>query len=160
MWIHNPVMLDQVLCYLDIRRNDRIVDCTLGEGGHSFQFLEHLEGGKLLGIEQDDEILSRATKRLQEYTDRFGTPPPEVENLFYAVRIKALAAKAGIESVSTEDDLIIIRRFQGLPFDKEKLSAVLRDGIEVGRTQIRINFKKFFRIWKRVLEELIAKLVT
>jgi 16S rRNA (cytosine1402-N4)-methyltransferase len=71
MWIHNPVMLDQVLCYLDIRRNDRIVDCTLGEGGHSLQFLEHLEGGKLLGIEQDAEILSRATKRLQEYTDRF-----------------------------------------------------------------------------------------
>jgi 16S rRNA (cytosine1402-N4)-methyltransferase len=71
MWIHNPVMLDQVLCYLDIRRDDRIVDCTLGEGGHSLQFLEHLEGGKLLGIEQDGEILSRATKRLQGYTDRF-----------------------------------------------------------------------------------------
>ncbi len=64
-------MLDQVLCYLDINRDDKIVDCTLGEGGHSLQFLEHLEGGKLLGIEQDDEILSRATKRLQEYTDRF-----------------------------------------------------------------------------------------
>ena len=53
MWIHNPVMLEQVLYYLDIKRNDSIVDCTLGEGGHSLRFLEHLEGGRLLGIEQD-----------------------------------------------------------------------------------------------------------
>lgn len=94
------------------------------------------------------------------YTDRFGTPPPEVENLFYAVRIKALAARAGIESITTEEGMIVIRRFRGLPFDKEKLPGVLRDGIEVGRTQIRINFKKFFRTWKRVLEEIVGSLLT
>ncbi|UCD38887.1 MAG: DEAD/DEAH box helicase, partial [Fidelibacterota bacterium] len=53
----------------------------------------------------------------REYVDRFGKPPPEVENLFYAVRIKALAAKAGIESITTEEGQIILRRFKGLPFD-------------------------------------------
>ena len=55
--------------------------------------------------------------------------------------------------------MIVIRRFQGLPFDKGKLSGVLRDGIEVGRTQIRLNFKKFFRTWKGVLEEVVVKLI-
>jgi len=71
MWAHNPVMLEQVLQLLDIKRNDRIVDCTLGEGGHSQRFLEHLDGGKLLGIEQDAEILGRASERLKEYGECF-----------------------------------------------------------------------------------------
>jgi transcription-repair coupling factor (superfamily II helicase) len=92
----------------------------------------------------------------QAYRDRFGAVPPEVDNLFYAVRIKGLAAKAGIESVSTEEGQIILRRFQGLPFDREKLAPVWRDGITVGRTQIKINYKKLGRSWKMVLEEVIG----
>jgi 16S rRNA (cytosine1402-N4)-methyltransferase len=71
MWAHKPVMLEQVLEFLDIKPNDRIVDCTLGEGGHSEHFLEHLEGGKLLGIEQDAEILAHASERLSEYGEWF-----------------------------------------------------------------------------------------
>jgi transcription-repair coupling factor (superfamily II helicase) len=106
----------------------------------------------------DIESAEKIDDITQEYTDRFGIPSPEVENLFYAVRVKALAAKAGIESITTEEGMIVIRRFQGLPFDKERLSGFIRDGIEVGRTQIRLNFKKFFRTWKRVLEEVIVNL--
>ncbi len=105
----------------------------------------------------DVDAADRLDDITQEYHDRFGALPPEVENLFYAVRIKALAARAGIESVSTEEGQIILRRFQGLPFDREKLAPVLRDGIEVGRTQIRINFKKIFRVWKKVLEEVLKE---
>jgi len=88
----------------------------------------------------------------QEYQDRFGAVPLEVENLFYAVRIKNLAAQAGIESVSTEEGQIILRRFQGLPFDKQKLEPILRDEVAVGRTQIRIGYRKLGRKWKGVLE--------
>jgi len=91
----------------------------------------------------------------QAYRDRFGAVPEEVENLFYAVRIKGLAARAGIESVATEEREIILRRFRGLPFDKEKLESVIEDGITVGRTQIKIDYKKLGRAWKRVLEEVI-----
>jgi 16S rRNA (cytosine1402-N4)-methyltransferase len=71
MWAHKPVMLEQVLKFLDIKPNDRVVDCTLGEGGHSKHFLEHLDGGRLLGIEQDAEILAHASERLSEYGEWF-----------------------------------------------------------------------------------------
>ncbi|HJX12088.1 MAG TPA: transcription-repair coupling factor [Dehalococcoidales bacterium] len=96
----------------------------------------------------------------KEYADRFGAPPVEVENLFYAVRIKGLAAKAGIESIITEDGQIILRRFRGLPFDALKIGAGFRDGIEVGRTQIRISHKKLGRGWKGVLEGVVNRLLT
>jgi transcription-repair coupling factor (superfamily II helicase) len=89
------------------------------------------------------------------YLDRFGAIPEEVENLFYVVRIKALAARAGIETVTTEEGNITLRRFEGLPFDAEKLKPVIRDGVTVGRTLIKIDYIKLGRTWKRVLEEVI-----
>ena len=94
---------------------------------------------------------------LKEYADRFGKPPPEVQNLLYAVKIKGLAARAGIESITTEEGYIILRRFSGLPFDAIKLSPLLREEIAVGRTQIRINYKKIGKGWKGVLEGVIKK---
>jgi transcription-repair coupling factor (superfamily II helicase) len=94
----------------------------------------------------------------KEYADRFGSPPPEVENLLYAVKIKGLAAKAGIESINTEEGYIILRRFQGLPFDASEFSSILHDGVEIGRTQIKINYIKIGKDWSELLERLIKVL--
>ncbi len=71
MYVHNPVMLEQALRSLDIRPSDRVVDCTLGEGGHAQHFLQKLTNGMLLGIEQDDEILKRAKERLESFNKKF-----------------------------------------------------------------------------------------
>jgi transcription-repair coupling factor (superfamily II helicase) len=49
----------------------------------------------------------------QELSDRFGKLPVEVSNLLYIVKIKALCLKAGIESISTNDDLVTIRILPG-----------------------------------------------
>lgn len=94
------------------------------------------------------------------YTDRFGNPPPEVMNLLYALRIKGLGAKAGVESISTEDDNIIIRRFQGLPFDVLKFVSLAsyREQIYIGHTQIRINFRKLGKDWRKILEEVLKRI--
>jgi transcription-repair coupling factor (superfamily II helicase) len=114
-----------------------------------------LELYRTLGNIESAEKLDDITK---EFTDRFGTPPPEVQNLLYALRVKALGAKAGIESVSTDEGQIIIRRFGEVAFDAQKLSRLMRDGIAVGRTQIRINYKKIGLGWKGVVEHLLKAL--
>jgi 16S rRNA (cytosine1402-N4)-methyltransferase len=64
-------MLRQVLACLAIEERDIVVDCTLGEGGHTSHFLRHLKEGLLVGIEQDGEILQRAQNRLKGYNGRF-----------------------------------------------------------------------------------------
>jgi transcription-repair coupling factor (superfamily II helicase) len=97
---------------------------------------------------------------LKEYTDRFGRPPAEMDNLFYALRIKALGAKAGIESISTEEGHIVLRRFQGMPFNAERFMQSLTDGVIVGRTQIRIDYKKLKGGWRGVLERVVRGLLT
>ena len=108
----------------------------------------------------DIESAEKVDDILKEYTDRFGSPPPEVHNLLYALKIKALAARAGIESITTEEGNIVLRRFQGLPFDAQKFLQALTDGVIVGRTQIRIDYKKLKREWRGVLERVVRGLLT
>jgi len=108
--------------------------------------------GDIDSVEKLDDIL-------KEYTDRFGKPPLEVHNLLYAVRIKALAAKAHIESITTEEGYIILRRFQGAPFNAQRFVQSLTDGVTVGRTQIRIDYKKLGKGWQNTLEGVIRGLI-
>ncbi len=94
----------------------------------------------------------------QEFSDRFGALPPEVKNLLYAVKIKTLAAKAGIETISTEQGQIILRLFDGMQFDKLKLEPLLKDGIKVGTTQLRLNPKRLGGEWQEVLKEVVGNI--
>ena len=48
-----------------------------------------------------------------ELEDRFGSPPPEVENLLYQLRVKILAAEAGITGIATEAGQILIQFSSG-----------------------------------------------
>ena len=94
----------------------------------------------------------------QEFSDRFGTPPPEVENLLYAVRMKILAARAGIESISTEYGEIVLSLFEGMRFDRQKLEPLLREGIRAGAYQLRLNLRRLGNQWQYVLEEVLGNI--
>jgi len=45
-----------------------------------------------------------------------------------------------------------------MQFDKEKLEPVLKDGIKVGTTQLRLNPKRLGADWQQVLEEVLNKI--
>jgi len=92
----------------------------------------------------------------QELTDRFGPPPLEVNNLLYIVRVKALGARAGIESISAENDEIVLRLFEGMRFDQGKLAPFLRPGITVGSGQLRMAMTQPGKGWQKVLEEILT----
>ena len=62
---HRPVLLEKVLEVLSPRPGDIVVDCTVGWAGHAVQLLNHVgPTGKLLGIDFDQENLSRAREQL------------------------------------------------------------------------------------------------
>jgi 16S rRNA (cytosine1402-N4)-methyltransferase len=60
--IHVPVMLNEVLNYLDVKENGTYFDCTFGRGGHSKPILEKLERGKLIAFEWDKKSSNLAQK--------------------------------------------------------------------------------------------------
>lgn len=59
---HTPVLLKEVIKYLNIKRGGRYIDATVGGGGHSSAILK--QGGILLALDQDPEALEAARKHL------------------------------------------------------------------------------------------------
>jgi len=94
-----------------------------------------------------------------EFSDRFGTLPREVKNLLYAVKIKVLAAGAGIESISSEDGQIVLRLFPGMQFNRQKLEPLLKEGVKLGITQLRLNPKRLGKEWQPTLEQLLRNII-
>lgn len=68
---HKSVLLEETIDGLAIKPNGIYVDGTLGGGGHSYEICKRLtEGGRLIGIDQDEDAIAAAGKRLEEFGDR------------------------------------------------------------------------------------------
>lgn len=68
---HKSVLLFETIDNLNIKPNGIYVDGTLGGGGHSFQILKRLgDGGRLIGIDQDEDALKAAGERLAIFEDK------------------------------------------------------------------------------------------
>ena len=57
---HIPIMENEILSFIDGKRNLSILDCTFGGGGHSKIFLE--KGHFVTAIDQDNNSLMIAKK--------------------------------------------------------------------------------------------------
>ena len=65
---HVPIMLSEVLEGLAIKPDGIYVDGTLGGAGHSSEIVKRLgDKGKLIGIDQDQDAIEAASKRLEPY---------------------------------------------------------------------------------------------
>lgn len=66
---HTPVMMEEVMDYLNLSPGKIVVDATVGTGGHSEAVLKRiLPGGRLIGIDRDAESLAVARERLRDYS--------------------------------------------------------------------------------------------
>jgi 16S rRNA (cytosine1402-N4)-methyltransferase len=76
---HVPVLLEEVLEYLNVRPGGVICDATLGLAGHSSEIAKRLGGrGKLIGFDRDPEAMAAAQVRLEEVRAELGSEMPEV----------------------------------------------------------------------------------
>ncbi len=65
---HIPVMLGEVIDYLNLAPGKIIVDATIGTGGHSKAIAERIiPGGRLIGIDRDEDSLAIARERLVDF---------------------------------------------------------------------------------------------
>ena len=68
---HTSVLLEETIENLQIKPDGVYVDGTLGGGGHSCRIASALhEGGRLIGIDQDEAAIEAAGRRLAPYRDR------------------------------------------------------------------------------------------
>lgn len=67
---HTPVLLEEVMNYLDIHREGLYVDCTVGLGGHALQIVKRNPKAALIGFDIDEQSLMEARNVLEAYADR------------------------------------------------------------------------------------------
>ncbi|MCX4323357.1 MAG: 16S rRNA (cytosine(1402)-N(4))-methyltransferase RsmH [Lachnospiraceae bacterium] len=67
---HTSVLLEETIENLDIKPEGIYLDGTLGGGGHAYEVAGRLAGGRLIGIDQDEDAIAAAGKRLEPYRER------------------------------------------------------------------------------------------
>ena len=97
---HIPVLTEEVIEYLLIKKNGTFLDVTSGFGGHSAALLEKLNGGSLIATDQDPEAISflkskfKTEKRISIHQARFS----ELHKLFSANDFDGILADIGVSS--------------------------------------------------------------
>lgn len=67
---HQPVLLEECITGLNIKKDGIYVDGTLGGAGHSYEIAKQLsKEGRLIGIDRDEEALLAAKKKLKDYSN-------------------------------------------------------------------------------------------
>jgi transcription-repair coupling factor (superfamily II helicase) len=93
-----------------------------------------------------------------ELEDRFGPLPQEVEDLLYVVKIKLLGNRAGIESISSEDQQVVLAFGASAKVDRLLLQRIFGNKLKIGTNQLRLDMKQIGEGWKAVLEQALIKM--
>src|SRR5262245_40296030 len=103
--LHTPVLLPEIL---ELARGARrVVDGTLGDGGHSSAFIQ--AGAEVLGIDRDPEAIRRATRRIG--SDRLTTVQGSTYSAAVIDRVREfqpdlILLDLGVSSRQLDDDAL------------------------------------------------------
>ncbi|HYE04371.1 MAG TPA: 16S rRNA (cytosine(1402)-N(4))-methyltransferase RsmH [Planctomycetota bacterium] len=105
--LHRPVLVDEVLTHLAAGPGARVLDCTLGLGGHAEALLAR--GVRLVGVDRDPQARALARERLAAFSDRLdivgGSYATVAEGFAKAgERFDAVLADLGVSSMQLDDD--------------------------------------------------------
>ncbi|MDC7232365.1 MAG: 16S rRNA (cytosine(1402)-N(4))-methyltransferase RsmH [Spirochaetales bacterium] len=70
-FVHYSIMKNEICSFLEPTAPGQLfIDCTMGEGGHSYEFLSRFPDIRLIGLDADPAIQVKARKRLASFGDR------------------------------------------------------------------------------------------
>ena len=98
--MHKPVLLKEVIKFLEPRPNQNFVDATLGEGGHALEILKLISPqGKVLGLDWDENVVQGLRLETRSISSSrkgaWETEPPQVSHI-------ARRDRSGIEPQSLD----------------------------------------------------------
>jgi 16S rRNA (cytosine1402-N4)-methyltransferase len=66
-YTHKSVLLNESIDGLNIKPDGIYIDATLGGGGHTYEILKKAINGKVIGIDQDDYAIKKASEKLKDF---------------------------------------------------------------------------------------------
>lgn len=108
--VHVPVLEEEVIRHLNLRRNGIYVDATLGLGGHAQRILDTIgPAGRVIGFEWDEQAARTAADRLKDYGGRI-----RIIQRNYAELVEGLK----MEGIAKIDGLLLDLGASSLQFDR------------------------------------------
>ena len=107
--LHTSVLLEETLHFLSVLSGKTYVDATLGMGGHAQAILETPET-TLIGIDQDEDAIRLAGKRLERFGDRVKlvksnfSAIKEILSTLQIEKIDGLIVDLGVSSLQLDSD--------------------------------------------------------
>ena len=95
-----------------------------------------------------------------EMSDRFGAPPPPVQNLLTMVRLKVEAAALGFEAISLKDNELVLTVRRTVVPNRIALYRRFRNEARVQQGVIRIPRRLFGKNWLEQLHELLPAITS
>lgn len=127
---HMPVLLNEVITFLDPKEGETVLDVTLGLGGHAMRLLERIGAhGRLIGLDADTINLSQAQQNLHtlpgqvecrhaNFRDLAELGLPRVDILFADLGLSSPHVDEPERGFTFREDVPLDMRFdrsQGLP---------------------------------------------
>ena len=161
--MHNPVLLNEVLKYLNPQPNQNFVDATVGDGGQARAILENTApNGKLIAIDRDVDSMVRAKSNLKEFENRvffindsFGNILKIVEESGFN-RIEGILFDFGMSTSQLENS------GRGFSFQKDEILDMRYDAkIPITAEDILNDYSEIelFEIFKKLGEEPKSKII-
>jgi 16S rRNA (cytosine1402-N4)-methyltransferase len=122
--VHEPVLLEESLEFMGLKKGDKVVDCTLGLGGHSSAILQAIgKEGFLYAFDKDERNIRVAQERLAKLGTNFKIFHDSFSSLTDrlrgegASRVDAILFDLGLSSPHLDDPLRGFSFLQDGPLD-------------------------------------------
>lgn len=160
---HIPVLLNEVLKYLNPQPNQNFVDATVGDGGHARAILENIApNGKLIAIDRDVDSIARAKSNLKEFENRVVFVNDSFGNILKIIResgfnrIEGILFDFGMSTSQLENS------GRGFSFQKDEILDMRYDTkIPITAEDILNDYSEIelFEIFKKLGEEPKSKII-
>jgi transcription-repair coupling factor (superfamily II helicase) len=94
----------------------------------------------------------------RELKDRFGELPAEAQNLIFLLRLKVLAARAGVQYVAREGRTIVMKLAGAGPKERAAILRRFNGRLRVGRDQVWMPVEEKNGRWREDLERALEDL--
>jgi 16S rRNA (cytosine1402-N4)-methyltransferase len=165
--VHKPVLLAEVLGFLNIMPDGVYIDATLGGGGHSIEIARRLESGLLIGVDQDEFAIEQARAALSKFGERVCIVKSNFSRVDYILNgvdspINGVLMDLGVSSFQLDDAARGFSYMQDGPLDMRMNRSARLSAFEVVNRYDEGNLKYIFlnygeERWGARIAEFIVK---
>ena len=168
---HVPVLVEEVIRYIDLRPNQNIVDATVGGGSLAANMLKATApNGKLLGLDLDQDALDISTQTLEPFSNRvilhhanFAALQEVLEQFPDLQPVSAIVADLGISSIELDTGQRGFSFQQDAPLDMRFDQSKEETAADIIQTYSEEDLQQIFseygeeRLAKRIASEIVKQ---